>query len=77
MKRMKTFGLMLILSLGLAGNIFAVGSVTAVAPGLLSFAIEQVLSMFETADNCPLRPFQNCRPNTEDDGDGARRPREN
>lgn len=74
---MKTFGLMLILSLGLAGNIFAVGSVTAVAPGLLSFAIEQVLSMFETDDNCPLRTCQNCRPNNEDDGDGDCRPREN
>lgn len=77
MKRMKTFGLMLILSFGLAGNIFAMGSVTTVAPGLLSFAIEQVLSMLERDDNCPLRTCQNCRPNNEGDGDGDCRPREN
>lgn len=80
MKRMKTFGLMLILSLGLAGNIFAMGSVTAVAPGLFSFAIEQVISMFATDDSCPLRICQNCRPNNEEadgDGDGDCRPREN
>ena len=76
MKRIKTFGLMLVLSLGLAGNIFAMGSVTAAAPGLLSFAVEQVLSMFRS-DSCPLRQCHDCRPNNggaNDDGNGNCRP---
>lgn len=77
MKRIKTLGLMLILSLGLAGNLFAISPVTAAAPGLLSFAIEHVLSMLRN-DSCPLRVCQDCRPNNEgkDDGNGDCRPRE-
>ncbi|MBX3290003.1 MAG: hypothetical protein KF855_11735 [Acidobacteria bacterium] len=78
MKRIKTLGLMLILSLGLAGNIFAIGPVTAAAPGLLSYAVERVLSAFRD-ENCPWRICQNCRPNNgeEDDGNGDCRPRDN
>lgn len=60
---------MLVLSLGLAGNIFAIGPVTVAAPGLLSFAIEQALSLFRGSD-CPLRICQDCRPNNGADGDG-------
>lgn len=77
MKRIKTFGLMLVLSMGLAGNIFAMGSVTAAAPGLLSYVVGQVLSLFGTKDSCPLRVCQDCRPNNEgtgDDGNGNCRP---
>lgn len=66
---------MLALSLGLAGNIFAMGSVTGVAPGLLSYALEQVLSMFGR-DSCPVRQCHDCRPNNgaDDDGNGNCRP---
>lgn len=74
MRRIKTFGLILVLSLGLAGNIFAMGSVTA-APGLLSFALEQVVSLFGRTE-CPLRQCHDCRPNNgaDDDGNGNCRP---
>lgn len=68
---------MLILSLCLAGNIFAIGPVTAAAPGLLSYAVERVVSLFRGED-CPLRICQDCRPNNEDDtGNGDCRPRDN
>ncbi len=79
MKKLKTLGFMLVLSLALASNMFAMGSVTAVVPGVLSFAVEQVLSMFGADDNCPLRTCQNCRPNNDGNGDGNGdcRPREN
>ena len=70
MKKIRVFGLMVVLSLSLAGNIFAVGPVTAVVPGLLSLVVEQALSMFGGGDSCPLRTCQNCRPNNEVDGDG-------
>ena len=60
---------MLILSLGLAGNIFAIGPVSTAATGLLSFAIDHVLSMLRS-DSCPLRICQDCRPNNEGNGDG-------
>ncbi len=70
MRKIRVFGLMLVLSLSLAGNIFAIGPVTAVVPGLLSLVVEQTLSMFGGGDSCPLRTCQNCRPNNEADGDG-------
>ena len=69
---------MLLLSVSMAGNIFAMGSVTAatgVVPGLLSFVVEHLLSMFRSED-CPLRQCQDCRPNNgaDDDGNGNCRP---
>ncbi len=74
---------MLVLSLCLVGNIFAVGTVTAagtvgLAPGLLSFVVEQVFSAFGRED-CPWRICQNCRPNNEEgeNGNGDCRPRDN
>lgn len=70
---------MLVLSLGLAGNLFAIGPVTAAAPGLLSFAIEHALSLLRS-ESCPLRICQDCRPNNEDnggDGNGDCRPQGN
>ncbi|MGD9628517.1 MAG: hypothetical protein AB7V18_04680 [Pyrinomonadaceae bacterium] len=70
MKKIRIFGLMLVLSLSLAGNIFAIGPVTTVVPGLLSLVVERALSMFGGGDSCPLRTCQNCRPNNEADGDG-------
>lgn len=70
MNKLKTFGLIMVFALSLAGNIFAIGPMTAVAPGLLSVAVEHVLSMFRTGDSCPLRTCQNCRPNNEAGGDG-------
>lgn len=70
MKKLRMFGFMLVLSLALASNIFAIGSVTTVVPGMFSFVMEQVLSLFGTDDNCPLRTCQNCRPNNEGNGDG-------
>lgn len=81
MKRIKPIGLMLVLSICLAGNIFATGPVVTgtagVAPGFLSFVVEQVLSVL-ASDSCPLRICQNCRPNNEDDdnGNGNCRPRD-
>ncbi len=73
MKRIKSLALTLVLSISLTGSIFATGPVVTgtagIAPGLLSFVVEQVLSLFESGD-CPLRICQNCRPNNEADGDG-------
>jgi len=78
MKKIRIFGLMLVLSLSLAGNIVASGPVTAVVPGLLSLVVEQALSMLGGGDSCPLRICQNCRPNNEgDDGNGDCRPTTN
>lgn len=82
MKRIKALGLMLALSLCLAGNIFATGpvvtGVVGAAPGLISFVAEQVLSLFTDAQ-CPLRICQNCRPNNgdRDNGNGNCRPKDN
>ena len=82
MKRIKSLGLMLLLSICLTGNIFATGPVVTgtvgIAPGLLSFVVKQVLSVFGS-EHCPLRICQNCRPNNEadDDGNGDCRPRDN
>ena len=70
MKKIRVFGLMLVLSLSLAGNIFAIGPVTTAIPGLLSLVVEQAVSMFGGGDSCPLRTCQNCRPNNEAGGDG-------
>lgn len=69
---------MLVLSLGLAGNLFAIGPVSVAAPGLLSFAIGHVLSLLGN-DSCPVRICQDCRPNNEgnDDGNGDCRPQGN
>lgn len=81
MKRIKTLGLILMLSISLAGNIFATGPVitgaVGAAPGLLSYVVEQALSFFSNAE-CPLRICQNCRPNNEpaSNGNGNCRPRE-
>ena len=61
---------MLLLSIGLAGNIFAMGPVTVgvgVVPGLFSFAVEQVFSLIGD-ENCPLRQCQDCQPNNTDNG---------
>ncbi len=73
MKRIKSIGLMLALSICLTGSIFATGPVVTssigISPGLLSFVVEQVLSAFGVED-CPLRICQNCRPTNEADGDG-------
>jgi hypothetical protein len=82
MKRIKPLGLMLVLSICLTGNIFATGPVVTgtvgIVPGLLSYVVEQVLSVFESED-CPLRICQNCRPNNEavDGGNGDCRPKDN
>lgn len=66
---------MTILSLGLAGNIFATGTVTAAAPGLLSYIVGQVAAMLR-GESCPLRQCQECRPNNgvNDNGNGDCRP---
>lgn len=73
---------MLVLSLCLVSNIFAIGPVTlsgtvGLSPGLLSFVVEQVFSVFGR-EACPLRICQNCRPNNEEDenGNGDCRPRD-
>ena len=73
MKRLKAFFLATALTVTFAGNIFAAGgvvSVTVLPVSLLSFAVEQMLSLFGADDHCPVRQCTNCRPNTEDDDDG-------
>lgn len=82
MKKIKSLGLMLVLSIVMVGNIFATGPVIAgtagAAPGLFTLVLEQVLSAFG-GESCPFRICQNCRPNGEggDNGNGDCRPRDN
>lgn len=73
MKRIKTLFLALALTTLLAGNIFATGGIVSTATltaSLLTSAVNAVLSLMGTDDQCPTRQCTNCRPNSDGDGDG-------
>lgn len=81
MKRLKALFLAATLTMTLAGNIFAAGSIVSVAVlpvSFASYAVGQLLSLFGADDHCPVRQCTDCRPNNgagdDDDGGGNCRP---
>lgn len=77
MKKSKIVVCTILLSTVMVGNVFASSFTTAGVLSLFDGIINALVSAAREPETCPLRFCTNCKPGTNDDGNGNCRPPQN
>lgn len=62
MKKLKSILCAAILSIGLVGNVFALGTFDSVFTNFFGDIVKAVVSSFADSDDCPIKVCQDCKP---------------